>query len=59
MSEDKLQFLFDCTEDALSDYWEAIDERVADRWQDEFGDDSWEEFRELFEKIKIEVSVNK
>lgn len=55
---DKLKFLFNCTEDALSDYWEAIDGRVAELWEAEFGDDSWLEFRQLLDKIKVEVSVD-
>lgn len=47
------ELLIQWYEDAYERYGEALQETVADYWQDKYGDSSWTEFHELDKKLKV------
>ncbi len=55
MTPEQREFVLNCMEDSLCDYFEAIEARVADQWMDEFGDDSWLEYRQALESVEVVV----
>lgn len=57
MSADKLEFLKNSLQNIVEDYYECFDERIGSDWEEEYGDDSWGEFEELYKKVKIKVFV--
>lgn len=54
---EKLNFLVGELEDAIDQYCECLDEVCGQAWQDKYGDDSWDEFHELYKKVKIKAYV--
>lgn len=49
----KKEELIEWYEDAFDQYGEALQNVVSDYWQEEYGDDSWEEFHSLDGKLKV------
>lgn len=49
----KLDLLIEWYEDAVERYVEALQNDVATEWEDKYGPDSWEEFHNLDQKLKV------
>lgn len=47
------EMLVDWYEDAFDEFGEALQDYVSNFWQEEYGDESWEEFHDLDKKLKV------